>query len=111
MMYHLQSALILMRNFSGRPVPYWPENSRNFVAVIPPEHVQPMKDAGWVLKFNETLGTWYVLVRIDPEYDQDLSALDGVPFNNAELFIEGRPWVHHGTDGVAVFLVSITPEQ
>lgn len=110
MQYHITSAMIVTRNFSGRPTPYWPENTRYFGAVIPPEHVQPMKDSGWDLQYNKTLGTWYVLVRIDPEYDQDLSAFDVAPFNNAEIFIEGRPWVHHGEEGVAVFLISITPE-
>lgn len=108
--YHIEDSLILMRNFTGRVQQYFPSGSRMFVSVIPPEHVQPMMDAGWNVKYNRAAQTWWVLVKIDPAYDVDLSHLDSLGFNKAELFLEGRDWVHGGREGMTAFLISITPK-
>lgn len=113
--YHLQSAMILMRNFDGKNkniASFYPEGIRSFVVWVPPEHVQPMKDAGWNLRYVEQGDAWCLLVKIDPEYDTDLSHLNEVGFNNAELYLEGREWssTTGHRSGIAAFLISITPE-
>jgi hypothetical protein len=113
--HHIQSAMIVLRNFnSNNPnmTKWFGEDSRNFVVVVPPEHVGPMKDEGWNVKPNRNGDAWHLLVKIDPEYDTDLSHLETISFNNAEVYLEGRPWSVAGMgNGIVAFLISITPEQ
>jgi len=113
--YHIQSARIFLRNFTGKHphmLKWFGEDQRNFVVEVPKEHVQPMKDAGWNVRYQERIDSWSLLVKIDPAYDTDLTHLERIGFNSAELYLEGREWsvAGHGS-GIVAYLISITPEQ
>lgn len=113
--YHIQSARVLLRNFTGKHqhmLRWFGENSRNFAIEVPKEHVGPLKGAGFNVRYHDAMDGWSLLIKIDPEYDTDLTYLEQLPFNKAEIYIEGREWSVSGKgSGMAAFLISITPEQ
>lgn len=112
--YHFQSAMILMRNFDGKNTAitrWFGKDVRTFHVVVPKEDVRPMKDAGWNVQYSEKSDLWYLLVKIDADYDQDLTPLVEGAFNYAEVFIEGRQYYTNYREGLAAFLISITPQQ
>lgn len=109
---HFEDVYVPFKNFSGKTVEHFTPGTRYFGIAIPDmDLVNEMEKEGWSVRYNRTTGTYFVLVKISPEYDQDLSALDDMKNLRAEVFIEGIAWPQGMGEGMTALLISITPKQ
>lgn len=111
MVRHFLNARVFGKNFSGREETYNRAGQRYFLLRFHPIQAEELRQDGWNVR--ETLSGMHILrVRIDPEYDTDLSRLDFHEFETAEVILEARPWDIAGRgEGHTAFLISITPNQ
>jgi hypothetical protein len=107
-----ENVRVFSKNFSGKETQFTQEGARFFVVRFHPIQAEELREEGWNVR-ESMAGLWTMMIKIDPAYDEDLSHLDARKFETAEVFVEGRPFVHphDGDDRLMAFLISVTPKQ
>lgn len=107
---HFEDSPVMFKNFAGRAVGAFPPGKRYFHIQLPREEAERLQAEGWLIKKWHEL--WLLCVHIDDEYDTPVAQFDELRFDTAEIFIEGRTFMHaRGSEGISARLISITPKQ
>jgi len=126
----LEDIKIVKQNFAGREVPpYNPEGRRNFLALIPDEKAEAMRDDGWKIGRlkpfeEEEVGPCFlpVHVRFDPHpprivlmsshgktdlEERDMKMLDVLTFSRIDLIVNPYMWDANGNSGVKAYVKTL----
>jgi len=109
---HFESVPVVFKNFRGIATTYVKAGERSFSIKVDKDTARSLSKAGWGVR--QHLKDHILRIKVDNDYDVDLTHLDETRFRTAEVFLEGRPWTRwvrgQQIDGLTAFLISITPQ-